>query len=197
MIAACILVDRHFIVTKTTQDCLGMKFIFLPYVMCMTRLFFMTVITRIIFSTTFEFYRDDVQRRVIMHTAGVRIKQFTFDVWSAIIAHCFLVTHAVFFETFCPTSVAISFGERLPSIIKTSPCRRWRRDRTHPPRWPSSRVAGWPQIQPSVVEAMQHRGRRLASDIIITWSLCTHQDSCGASSGSSTRRRQARNRAIA
>jgi hypothetical protein len=111
-----IFVDRHFMITNTTEDRLNVKFIFLPRFLFMS-CFFVALITRKIFITAFEFYGDHIQRRVVMNTTGMLINCFSPDHMIQLF-HCAVFCSFTKFETFCQISCAISPAERSPLTIK-------------------------------------------------------------------------------
>ena len=72
-----IFTDSQFSFTNPAKNCLRIPFIFIPNPGWMSSCFFMTLITGIVFVTTFEFYGNNIKRRMIMFATGFIINKLS------------------------------------------------------------------------------------------------------------------------
>ena len=75
--------NSHLIAADATKNSFRIKFISFPYLGVVACFFFMTFIAGIIFIAAFEFYGNNIKRRVIVHTTGVAINWLAFYLYAA------------------------------------------------------------------------------------------------------------------
>jgi hypothetical protein len=78
VVAGQVFSNGHFVIANATKNCFCPELSFTPYSRFMTGDLLVTFIAGIILVAAFEFYSDHIQRRMIMHTAGVLVNKFPF-----------------------------------------------------------------------------------------------------------------------
>ena len=71
-----VFINCQFRFANPTKNCFRIPFVLIPNLPWMISCFFMTLITGIIFVTAFEFYSNNVKRRMIVLATGFTINRF-------------------------------------------------------------------------------------------------------------------------